>query len=97
MKFIKKMVKRIDDEIESAMYYAEKYVESKSNGENVERYKAMTIDELNHAKFLHELAVKSIDKLSKVYSASPDMLEKWTNTHNDYLTKVSEIERLINI
>jgi hypothetical protein len=67
MRSIKKYVDHIEEEIESAKEYAEKYVELKAKGENsaASKYREMAEDELKHANYIHEFAVKEIEQLSK--------------------------------
>ena len=69
MKSIKNYVDPIDDEIEGAKEYAEKYVECKAKGDmqSANRYKEMATDELKHATYEHEWAVNEIERISKIY------------------------------
>lgn len=99
MKSIKKYVERIDEEIESAEEYAEKYVECKAKG-NIQvanRYHEMSEDELKHAMYVHEWAVKEIEEISKVYTAPVDMLEKWEHEHKKYVEKVAWIKQMLSM
>ena len=67
MRTIKKYVHRIEEELEDAKEYAEDYVEQKVKGNMAmaNRYKEMSNDELKHAGYIHEFAVKEIDEISK--------------------------------
>ena len=97
MKIIKNFVDHIEDEIESAKEYAEKYVEYKvkEDMQTASRYKEMANDELKHAMYVHEMAVKEIDKLSKVYTPPAEMLEKWEKAHKDYVEKVAWVKQML--
>lgn len=97
MKIIEKYVEAIDEEIEGAKDYAEKYVEEKVKGdtERATRYKEMAHDELKHAMFQHEWAVEEIEKISKVYTAPAHMMEKWEKAHKEYVERVARIKQML--
>ena len=97
MRYIKEYVEAINDEISGAKQYAEKYVECKAKGNtnNATRYKEMATDELKHAMYQHEWAVKEIDEISKVYTAPANMLEEWNKAHKEYVEKVAWIKQML--
>ena len=97
MKHIKMYIDAIDEEIEGAKNYAEKYVESKARGDmnKANRYKEMANDELKHAMYNHEFAVAAIDEVSKVFKAPADMEEKWQKSHKEYVEKVAWIKQML--
>ena len=72
MRAIKKYVEAIDEEIEGAKDYAEKYVECKAKGDmsKANRYKEMASDELKHAMYQHEWAVVEIEEIGRVSSGA---------------------------
>jgi hypothetical protein len=97
MKSIKKYVDHIEDEIEGAKEYAEKYVECKAKGNmtNANKYKEMANDELKHANYIHGFAVEEIEELKKVYTPPVDMQEKWDKAHKEYVEKVAWIKQML--
>ena len=97
MKAIKKYVEKIEEEIEGAKDYAEKYVEYKAKGDmtRANRYKEMANDELKHSSFIHEWAVKQIEEISKVYTAPVEMMEKWEKAHKEYVEQVAWIKQML--
>lgn len=97
MRAIKKFVDAIDEEIESAKEYAEEYVEYKAKGDMqaANRYKEMANDELKHANYEHEWAVKEIENVSKVYTAPVEMQEAWNKAHKEYVEKVAWIKQML--
>ena len=99
MRTIKKYVDMIDEEIESAKEYAEKYVECKAKGDmnRANRYKEMANDELKHSSYIHEWAVKEIEEISKVYTAPVEMMEKWDKAHKEYVEKVAWIKQMLSM
>lgn len=98
MKKIKRLVKLIDDEIEGAECYAERYLESKADGDSemASRYHDMANDELKHMGYLHDYTVKEIEKISKVFQPPSDMINKWDEEHEKYLDKVDYIKSMLN-
>jgi hypothetical protein len=97
MRHIKRYVEDIEEEIEGAKDYAEKYVEAKARGDvsRANRYKEMAMDELKHSSYLHEWAVSEIDSLSKVYTPPAEMQEKWEMAHRQYVEKVAWIKQML--
>jgi hypothetical protein len=99
MKSIKKYVESIEDEIEGAECYAEKYVEAKAKGDmgKANRYKEMANDEIKHAMYQHEWAVNEIEELKKVYTPPVDMEEKWEKAHKEYVEKIAWIKQMLSM
>lgn len=99
MKKIKRFVHTIDDEIESAEHYAEKYIEHKAEGDTstAEKYKLYAQQELTHAEFIHELASNYIAKVSKIITPPADMKAKWEESHECYIDKVKEIKSILSL
>lgn len=97
MRSIKKFVEAIDEEIESAKEYAEKYVEHKAKNDmqTANRYKEMANDELKHANYEHEWAVKEIEEISKVYTPPVEMQEAWEKSHKEYVEHVAWIRQML--
>ena len=97
MRSIKKFVDAIDEELESAKEYAEQYVEHKAKNDmqTATRYKEMANDELKHANYIHEWAVKEIQELSKVYTAPVEMQEAWDKSHKMYVEQVAWIKQML--
>jgi hypothetical protein len=97
MRAIKMYVDALDEEIEGAKDYAEKYVEAKAKNEPTKatRYKEMANDELKHAMYIHEWAVETITEVSKVFKAPTEMEEKWEKAHKEYVEKVAWIKQML--
>ena len=97
MRFIKNLVECLDEEIEGAKDYAEKYVECKAKGNmtRANKYKEMAQDELKHTGYIHEMAVADIEELKRVYTAPAEMLEKWEKAHKEYVEKVAWIKQML--
>ena len=99
MTIIKKYVEDIEEELEGAKEYAEKYVECKvkDNMSAANRYKEMAMDELKHSSYLHEWAVEEIEKISKVYTPPVAMMEKWEKSHKEYVEKAAWIKQMLSM
>lgn len=97
MRHIKRYVDEIDEELEGAKNYAERYVECKVKGDmaKANRYKEMAHDELKHSTYIHEWAVDAITALSSVYIAPVDMQKKWEESHARYVEKVAWIKQML--
>jgi hypothetical protein len=90
-------IEAIEEEVEGAKNYAEKYVECKAKGDmnKANRYKEMANDELKHAMYQHEWAVQAIDEVSKVFKAPVEMQEAWEKAHKEYVEKVAWIKQML--
>lgn len=97
MRAIKKYVEAIEEEIEGAKDYAEKYVEAKAKGDigRANRYKEMAGDEIKHAMYVHEWATADVEMLSKVYTPPAEMMEKWEKAHKEYVEKIAWIKQML--
>ena len=99
MRIIKKLAHRIEEELEDAKEYAEDYVEQKVKGNTMmaNRFKEMSNDELKHAGYIHEMAVKEIEDISKVYTAPAEMMEKWEKEHKSFIEKTAWIRQMLSM
>jgi len=94
---IKKYVENIAEELSDAKKYMETALEYKAmgNGDRYNRYKDMSVQELNHAMTLHDMAVQDIEKLKTVYPDIPQkMMEAWDKSHVDYVEKAAWIKQM---
>lgn len=97
MKIIKEYVEKIDEELEGAKDYAEKYVEHKVKGDTsaATKYKEMANDELKHAMYEHEMAVKEIEEISKVYTPPAEMQKVWDEAHKKYVERAAWVKQML--
>lgn len=89
----------VDEELEGAKTYAEKYIERKASGDTTwaNRFKEMSSDELKHANYIHELAVQEIDDLSRVYTPPSEMKEEWDKKHVKYVECAAWIKQMLTL
>lgn len=97
MRAIKMYVEQIEEELEGAKDYAEKYVECKAKGNTqaAGRYKEMAMDELKHASYIHDMAVTNIAEIEKIYTPPVDMQEKWQHAHKAFVEKTAWIRQML--
>lgn len=101
MKQIQKYVDEIAEELDSAKEYMEKALEYKAKGsigDNMTRYntyKTMSMQELEHASKLHEMAVQDIEQLKTVYPDVPQkMMDEWEHSHKGFVEKTAWIRQM---
>lgn len=94
---IKKYVEMIDEELEGAKNYAERYVEckSKNNTAWANKWKECATDELKHSTYIHDYAVMEIEELNKVFKPTQEMQERWDKSHKEYVEKVAWIRTML--
>lgn len=98
MKKIQELVDWIDDELEGAKCYAEKYVYKKAKGSQwAGKFHAMAEDELKHAQTIHQLAVEEIEDLNKVFQAPAEMQEAWDKAHVQYVEKAAWVKKMLDM
>lgn len=87
------------EELCSAKEYAEKYIEHKAKEDMqwANRFKEMSQDEIKHAMYLHELAIKEIETLSKVFTPPQKMLDKWEKDHAEYVEKAALVKQMLSL
>lgn len=94
MKTIDKMIEHIDEEVEGAREYAEKYIECKSRGHTARasKYKEMAFDELKHAEYVYGFAEEDVENIRKVYPLSVDEEEKWSHAKRKMHEHIAHIK-----
>lgn len=99
MKRIQRLVDMIDDELEGAKCYAEMYVEHKAfdDGRWAGIFREMSQQELQHASYIHQLAVEEIDRVKKVFTAPVEMQEKWDKAHIGYVDRAAWIKQMLSM
>jgi hypothetical protein len=99
MRLIDKMIDRIDDELEGAKKYGEMYIEEKAKGNiaKANTYKEMAHDELKHATYLHEMAVKAIEEVRQYYTPPVAMLEAWEKSHAEFVERTAWVKQMLSM
>jgi ferritin len=94
MKTIDKMIEHIDEEVEGAREYAEKYIECKSRGHTgrAAKYKEMAFDELKHAETVYAFAEEDVENIRKVHPLSVDEEELWAHAKKKMYEHIAHIK-----
>jgi ferritin len=97
MRMIDKMIDHINEELEGAKEYAEKYIECKSRGDTTRasKYHDMANDELRHASNIHDFAIMDVDSIKNVYPLSVEDEEKWTHAHKHFAECTAIIRQML--
>ena len=98
MRYIEELVETIDDELEGAKDYAEKYLQLKAEGDSWStKFKELANTELSHALTIHDYAVQKIDELKRIYTAPVEMQEMWDTSHKKYIEKTAWIKQMLTM
>lgn len=97
MKAISDLVYLIEEELDGAKCYAEKYVQFKAENDMMwaNKFKEMSNNELVHAVNIHDLAMQKINQLKAVYTAPAEMQEMWDKQHAVYVDKTAWIKQML--
>lgn len=93
---IKKYVHQINEELDGAKKYAEKYIEYKSEKPEWSKiYYQMSNDELKHADALHTMVVQEIEKLKETITPPQSMIDKWERAHGEYIENAAWVKQML--
>jgi hypothetical protein len=91
MKMIYEKIEDIQEELESAQEYGEKYIKCKARGNtaHANKFKEMAYDELKHAQALYEMSTEDIEQLNKVYTLRAEEEREWEHCLKTYAERVA--------
>jgi hypothetical protein len=97
MKFLEKVIEGLNEEIDGAKEYAEKYVENmaKGNTSRANKYKEMAGDELKHAGYMRDFAIADIDELKRVYHMTENEEEMWEHAHKKLMNEMALVRYML--
>ena len=97
MKLVHKFIEQIDEELEGAKEYAERYIENraKGNSNRASKYKEMAGDELRHAGYVYDFAVMDVADIKKVYPMPIEAEEAWTHAMKHYAECVAMVKHML--
>lgn len=98
MVMLDKLIDQIEDELDGARHYAEKYIENRAMGKNTRAstFREMAKDELRHAANVYGFAVEDVEAVAAVYTWSPEEEEKWAHCLKHYAVCVSRIGMMLS-
>lgn len=99
MRLVDNMLEALEEEVEGAKEYAEKYIENHARGNmtRANRYKEMVADELKHANFLREMDIADIDELKKVYVMTEDEEMSWQHGLKHISEQIAMIKHMLSM
>lgn len=99
MKMIDKMLDCLEEEVEGAKEYAEKYIECKARGNmnRANKYREMASDELKHAGYLREMDIMDIDELKKIYTMTEDEEHAWEHGHKRINEQMAIVKHMLEM
>lgn len=99
MKMIDKMLKHLEEEVEGAKDYAEKYIECKAREHmnRANKYKEMATDELKHAGYLRDMDIADIEELKNVYTMSEAEEEAWEHGHKRLNEQMAIVKQMLSM
>ena len=98
MKIIHEMLDQLNEELDCAKDYAEKYIQCKAKGHSARAstYRQMAMDELTHAGNIHDFTVQDIDAIRNVHELSAECEEKITHEMKHYAETVALVKYMVN-
>lgn len=97
MKMLEQMRDSINEELEGAREYAEKYILNKAMGKpRAAAYKAMAQDELRHASHVYGFAVEDVEAIRRVHALSPEDEEMWERELKHYADCDAKIKMMLS-
>ena len=98
MRLIEKMIDHINDELDGAKEYAEKYIENRAMGKTTRAsaFREMAKDELRHAGNIYGYAMEDIEAVKKVYAMPPEAEEMWEHELKHYADCVAKIGMMLS-
>jgi hypothetical protein len=99
MKILDEMLEHLEEEVEGAREYAEKYIECKARGNvaRANRYKEMAQDELKHATMLREMDVADVSELKRVYSITEEEQNAWDHGHKHLTDEMAMVMHILSM
>ena len=98
MKIIENMISHLEEEVDGAEEYAEKFIEAKARGNmaRANKYKEMANDELKHAGYLHDMFVSDVEEINHVYKMTESESETWERGHKRITEKMAMVKQILS-
>lgn len=98
MKMVHRLIEGINEELEGAREYAEKYLHNKAMGNTARAsaYRQMAMDELGHASHAHSFALQDIEALKKVHPLTEECEAAWEKAKSHYAECVAKVKYMLN-
>lgn len=98
MKIMHKYIDHVNEELEGAKEYAEKYIDFKARGNTARSnaYKSMAQDELRHASMVYDYAAQDMESIGRIYTMPEELLEKWEHFIKHYADCSAKIKLMLS-
>jgi rubrerythrin len=99
MLFLKKIIEKIDEELEDAESYAEMALEHQASDEDIaDIFCKIAEQEIGHMNMLHGIVVKIIDRHKKEGKEVPVAMQAiWDYEHEKMIDNAKEVKMLISM
>lgn len=97
MRSIHMYIDHINEELEGAREYAEKYIDFKARGHTARSnsYKSMAQDELRHAGMVYEFAAQDMEAIERIYTIPEELQEAWEHFGKHYADCTAKIKMML--
>ena len=97
MRILEKMIDHINEELDGAAEYAEKYIENRAMGKTARAsaYREMAKDELKHASTAYGYAIEDIEAIKRVHTMTPEAEEMWEHEMKQYANCMAKINMML--
>lgn len=99
MKMLKEKLEHLEEEIEGAREYAEKFIKCKSGGNmaRANRFKEMAQDELKHATYLRDMDLVDVADLKKVYNMTEEEESMWEHGQKHLTDQIAMVMHILSM
>lgn len=98
MKVITDLIDLLDNELESAKEYAERFIMLKANNDDLaEKFKTMAEDELHHSSIIYAYTIRELDRVEAVFTLSAMLSEIWEKKRKKYIEESAFIKQMISL
>jgi hypothetical protein len=99
MKTLDRMIEHLEEEVEGAREYAEKYIDCRAKGNipRANKYKEMAQDELKHAGYIRDFAIADAEGIKRVHTLTEEEEHKWEHSHKKLNDEIAMIQHLLSM
>jgi hypothetical protein len=99
MKTLDRMIDDLEEEVEGAREYAEKYIDCRAKGNipRANKYKEMAQDELKHAGYIRDFAIADAEGIKRVHTLTEEEEHKWEHSHKKLNDEIAMIQHLLSM
>lgn len=95
MKVIMDLVDKMEEELNSAEYYAEKFLESKTKNEEGSIFRRLASEEVSHAAVIKDTLNMKVDEFEKLVNLGQDTIDILEYSDRQYLARTKQIRDIL--